>query len=191
MKTDPTQHAAPPPSGEVAAKPTKPVPAPAVPRRWLTHPALSVLLALTWLLLQQSVETAQLLAAATLGVIVPRLALPLLGPPTRPRAPWLVLRFTGIVLWDIVVSNVTVARIVLNPASRPQPMWVPVALDTRHPTAITLLATIITTTPGTVSCVVDDERGEILVHALDCQDPAAMAAQIKERYEQPLREIFG
>jgi len=188
MNDQPTPAAARPPAGDVAASTRPPS---STGRRWLTHPVLSLVLALTWLLLQQSVEVAQLLAATALGVIVPRLALPLLGEPTRPRAPWLALRFTGIVLWDIVVSNVTVARIVLNPASRPQPAWVPVPLDTRHPAAITLLATIITTTPGTVSCVVDEQRGEILVHALDCQDAAAMAAQIKERYERPLQEIFG
>ena len=68
--------------------------------------------------------------------------------------------------------------------------WVPVPLELTHPTAITLLATVITTTPGTVSCLVDDERHEILVHALDCADPAALAAEIKQRYEAPLREIF-
>lgn len=96
----------------------------------------------------------------------------------------------GVVLWDIVVSNVAVARIVLNPAARPQPGWVRVPLDTRHTTAVTLFASIITMTPGTVSCVVDDERWEILVHALDCDDPLAMAQQMKQRYESPLREIF-
>ena len=57
--------------------------------------------------------------------------------------------------------------------------------------AITLLAAVITTTPGTVSCVVDEERREILVHALDCDDVAAAAAQMKLRYERPLMEIFG
>ncbi|MDH5538595.1 MAG: Na+/H+ antiporter subunit E, partial [Rhizobacter sp.] len=113
-----------------------------------------------------------------------------LGPGVRLHAIGTILRFAGVVLWDIVMSNVTVARIVLNPASRPQPAWVPVPLVLTHPTAITLMATIITTTPGTVSCVVDDERHEILVHALDCADPAALAAEIKQRYEVPLREIF-
>jgi multicomponent K+:H+ antiporter subunit E len=74
--------------------------------------------------------------------------------------------------------------------ARPRPAWVPVKLDTTHPTAITLFATIITTTPGTVSCVVDERRGEILVHALDCDDVAAAAAQMKARYERALMEIF-
>jgi multicomponent K+:H+ antiporter subunit E len=53
-----------------------------------------------------------------------------------------------------------------------------------------LFASIITMTPGTVSCVVDDEGWEILVHALDCDDAQAMAQQMKQRYEGPLREIF-
>ena len=161
------------------------------PAGWFSHPALSVLLAVVWLLLRESAAPADLIGAVVIGLVVPRLVHRFLGPPTRPRALWVALRFTFVVLWDIVVSNLTVARIVLNPASDPHPAWVPVALETRHPLAITLLATIITTTPGTVSCVVDDERGEILVHALDCDDPAALAAQIKARYERPLMEIFG
>ncbi|MBX3635502.1 MAG: Na+/H+ antiporter subunit E [Rubrivivax sp.] len=158
---------------------------------WFAHPALSVLLAAVWLLLRESLAPADLISAVIIGLVVPRVTHGFLGPAARPRSLPSALRFTLVVLWDIVVSNITVARIVLSPWSKPHPAWVPVPLDTRHPTAITLLATIITTTPGTVSCVVDDEKGEILVHALDCDDPAAMAAQIKERYERPLMEIFG
>jgi len=42
-----------------------------------------------------------------------------------------------------------------------------------------------------VSSIVDEQRRTILVHALDCADPAAMARDIKQRYETPLGEIFG
>ena len=158
---------------------------------WLAHPVLSLMLAAVWLLLRQSLAPADLLTAAVLGVAVPRLTGRFLGPAARPRAPLTILRFTAVVLWDIVVSNIAVARIVLNPLARPQPAWVPVPLDTQHPMAVTLLATVITMTPGTVSCVVDEEARLILVHALDCDDAPAMAAQIKQRYERPLMEIFG
>jgi multicomponent K+:H+ antiporter subunit E len=161
---------------------------------WLPHPVLSLMLALAWLLLQQSLALPQVITAAVLGWALPRLVRGFLGPGMPLRAfasvAGTMLRFSGVVLWDIVVSNLTVARIVLNPLSQPQPAWVPVPLALTDPTAITLLATIITTTPGTVSCVVDDERHLILVHALDCGDPTAMAAQIKQRYEAPLQEIF-
>lgn len=165
-------------------RPTPPAPG------WFSHPVLSLLIALAWLALQRSLAPAHLISAAVLALLLPRLLHGFIGPGMRLRSVGTVLRFAAIVLWDIVVANLTVARIVLDPRARPQPAWVPVPLALTHPTAITLLATIITTTPGTVSCVVDDERREILVHALDCADVPALAAQIKQRYEQPLREIF-
>ena len=173
--------------------PPRQIDAHAKPHRnpWAAHVALSLLLAAVWLLLRQSVALVDLIWAAVLGLVVPRLVFGFIGPAAGPRGLVRILRFAAIVLWDIVVSNVTVARIVLNPASNPQPAWVPVHLDTHHPTAVTLLATVITMTPGTVSCVVDDEHWVIHVHALDCDDPAGMAAQIKARYERPLMEIFG
>jgi multicomponent K+:H+ antiporter subunit E len=147
-------------------------------QRWLPHPVLSLLLAVSWLLLMHTVEPVQIAFAVLAGLLVPALLRHFLPPGAQPRiVP--ALRLAGIVLWDIVVANIAVARLVLGPMSRPRPAW-----------AIALLATIITTTPGTVSCVVDEERDEILVHALDCDDPQAMARDIKHRYETPLRMIF-
>jgi multicomponent K+:H+ antiporter subunit E len=167
--------------------------------RWFSHPLLSVLLAAAWLLLQQSVAMPQLLAAAAIGVVVPRLVRGFLSPASTPsperagawRAAGVAARLIAIVLWDIVIANLAVARIVLSPGSDPRPAWVRVPLAVEDPLAIVLLAAIITTTPGTVSCIVDEVGRAIVVHALDCDDAAAMAAQIKARYERPLLEIFG
>ncbi|MFN4360828.1 MAG: Na+/H+ antiporter subunit E [Hylemonella sp.] len=156
---------------------------------WLDHPWLSALLALSWLLLSHSLAPVHLLSAALIGLLVPRLLQEALPPAPRIRA-MPALRLMGIVLWDILVSNLVVARLVLGRMDRPQPAWVPVPLDLQHPTAIALFASIITTTPGTVSCTVDEQRRLIWVHALDCSDPAQAAADMKARYEAPLRDIF-
>ena len=158
---------------------------------WLAHPVQSALIAATWLLLQQSLAVPQLVTAAALALVLPRLLHGFIGLPARPKAWGVALRLFFVVLRDILVSNLVVARLVLLPSARPQPAWVPVPLDIRHPGAITLLATIITTTPGTVSCVVDEATHRILVHALDGSAGAeAIAADIKARYEAPLKEIF-
>lgn len=154
------------------------------------RPLLSALVAASWLLLNQSLALPQLITAVLLAWGLPRLLQGFMGPPVRVHAWSRLLRLAGVVLWDIVLSNFTVARLVLHPAARPQPLWVPVPLDIEHPLAVSLFATIITTTPGTVSCVVDLAGRQILVHALDGTDPVALAQQMKQRYEQPLREIF-
>ena len=157
---------------------------------WLAHPWLSALLAVSWLLLQHTLAPVHLLSAVLIGLIVPRLLHQLLPPaPTIRMLP--ALRLALVVLGDIVTSNITVAKLVLGPMSRPQPAWIRVPLQLQHSTAISLLASIITTTPGTVSSSIDEERRYILVHALDCSDAAQMVADIQQRYERPLLIIFG
>lgn len=183
------------PAAQAPAEPT----APAGWRRWLPHPVLSAVLAAAWLLMQQSPAPAHLLAALAWGWGLPKLLRGFLLPPQSVRAGGgagsarrlrVALRLAAVVLWDIVVSNLTVARIVLSPTARPQPAWVLLNLTLRHPTGVLLLAEIITMTPGTVTCVVDEARHRLLVHALDCPDAPALAAQILARYEAPLKEIF-
>jgi multicomponent K+:H+ antiporter subunit E len=158
-------------------------------KSWFGHPWLSMLLASSWLLLQHSVEPVHLLSAILIGIVIPRLLHDFLPRPAKIKL-MPALRLTRFVLWDIVMSNIAVAKLVLGPMSRPQPAWIPVPLTLTHPTAISLLATIITTTPGTVSCSIDEARHQILVHALDCSDPAQMAIDIKDRYEGLLLAIF-
>lgn len=155
------------------------------------RPVLSVLLALAWLTLQQSLDLGNVLTACVLGWGLPRLLGGFLGPAAQPRSVARALRLGLTVLWDIIVSNITVARLVLSPRSVPHPAWVKVPLTLTQPTAQALLASIITMTPGTVSAIVDEEGACIWVHALDCDDPAAVATDIDRRYQQPLMEILG
>lgn len=158
-------------------------------KSWLGHPWLSALLAFSWLLLQHSVEPVHLLSAALIGIVIPRLLHEFLPQPSKIKV-LPAIRLTRFVLWDIVISNIAVAKLVLGSMSRTHPAWIEVPLTLTHPTAISLLATIITTTPGTVSCTIDEARHLILVHALDCSDPAQMATDIKVRYEELLVAIF-
>lgn len=169
-------------------------PDPRQPPGWLAHPWLSLLLALVWLLLQQSVALPQLITAAVLGLGLPRLLHGWLGPDGRPPARAGRLRvaahLAAVVLWDILRGNLAVARLALTPGVQPRPAWVQLPLALRHPGAIHLLASVITMTPGTVSCVLDEARWQLLIHVLDGDDPAAVVAEIRQRYEQPIRALF-
>jgi multicomponent K+:H+ antiporter subunit E len=85
---------------------------------------------------------------------------------------------------------VVVARLVLGPLPRLEPAFVEVPLAATHPHTRSLLATIITMTPGTVSSAFTPDGRTLHVHALNVSDPLRVVADIKDRYEQPLMEIF-
>ena len=158
-------------------------------RRWFPHPVLSLQLGVSWLVLVHSVALVHWLSALLVAWAVPRLLAPFLGDASRIHWPTTV-RLILLVLWDIVVANIAVARLTLGSMQKPRPAWLRVPLETDHPRVNALFATIITTTPGTVAMTVCEERREILVHALDCADEQAMVHDMKQRYEAPLIRIF-
>lgn len=159
-------------------------------RGWLDSPWLSAVVGIGWILLQGSLSLSTLLWAVLLALLLPWLVHDFLGtygPLAGARA---ALRLLAVVLWDIVRANLSVARIVLEPGFQPRPAWIRVSYGLTDPRGIALLATIVTNTPGTISALVDEQRRVLLVHALHAPDPQAVADEISERYERPLREIF-
>lgn len=159
--------------------------------RIFPHPLVSVIVGLAWLMLQHSVALGHVLLAALWAWLIPLCTQNFII-----RTPhiqwWLALQLILRVLWDIICSNIRVARLILGSPDRLQPAWFRLPLDTNHPQVNSLLAMIITTTPGTVSAGIDDERGDILVHSLHSTVSHDIEIQkIKQRYEQPLIQIFS
>lgn len=156
----------------------------------LPAPLVSLLLWVAWLMLNGSHAPGHLLLGAVLAVALPLLLARYIAPRPRLRRAGVALRLAFVVVHDIIVSNVQVARLILGPESRIRPGFVRVPLALTEPYAIATLAGIITMTPGTLSCAVATDRSYLLVHALDLADPAQLVADIKARYETALLEIF-
>jgi len=159
-------------------------------KNWLPHPLLTPVLAAIWLLLNNSLAPGQILLGLLLGWAIPRFTLGFWPERVRIRRPARLLRFAGVFLYDVIVANLSVARLILTGPRRLRPAFVLVPLDLSDELAISLLANTICLTPGTVSAKLSADRRQLLVHALDCEDPAALIATLKTRFEAPLKEIL-
>lgn len=160
------------------------------PRRWLPHPLLSLTLFVVWLLLVNSISTGSALFALALAVLVPSLTNAFWPEHVRIRRPLLLVPYGLRLIGDIVIANLHVARLILGPATPLRPAFVRMPIDLHDEFAVTLLASTVSLTPGTVSADISADRRSLLIHALDLDDADALVAQIKRRYETPLREIF-
>ncbi len=160
-------------------------------KRLIPHPLLSLTLILVWLALVNTLTLGNLILGAALGVLIPMLTAAYW--PNRPklRHPLKSIPYVAIVIWDIIVANIEVAKIILFRKERDiRSQWVTVPLELTSPEAITVLAGTITMTPGTVSTMLAADAGCILVHCLHTDDPDAVRDAIKARYETRLMEIF-
>lgn len=160
--------------------------------RILPHPLLSLALTLTWLLLNAPPTPGNVLLALAVGLAVPTVMRALEPRPVRLRAPGTILRLTGIVLYDMIRSNIDVARVILGlrPGER-RAGYISVPLELREPAGLTVLAVILTATPGTLWVQYDSDTGCLLMHVLDYTEDSDWVSRIKDRYERRLMEIFA
>lgn len=159
--------------------------------RLLPHPLLTLLLILVFIFLMNEVTPGVAVLGIVLGVIIPLLTAPFWPGRPKLKAPLTIASYVLIVLWDIIVSNIEVAWIILfRPANRLRTRYVTVPLDLKTPEAIAVLSGTITMTPGTVSADLSADGKTLLVHCLDASDPDGAVATIKARYESRLKRIF-
>jgi multicomponent K+:H+ antiporter subunit E len=161
-------------------------------KRWVPSLGMSAVLLLVWLLLNQSLEAAQVLLGAAVGIAIPLLIRKLqpLGYP-RPARPMILLRLLAMAFVEIVRSGFNVGRIILF--AKPQGLnaqFIYIPLDLRNPFGLALLSCLINSTPGTVWVEILPGSHQLALHVFDLHDEQWWVETIKSRYEQPLIDIF-
>lgn len=148
---------------------------------------INILLAMLWHLFLPAWGAADYLIGFVMGAI----ALSLHNRDYGHRL-WALITFTGFVGWEIVVSNLKLAQVILQRNPQLSPAIIAVPLSVRSPIEVTILASIITLTPGTLSIDLGkSDQGEHLlyVHTLTIDDIDQFRTTVKETFERRLLAI--
>jgi multicomponent Na+:H+ antiporter subunit E len=154
---------------------------------------LVVILALVWAGATGNFSGLNLLFGGLIGgVAVLLLRQNLMGGKTLRRAR-LGIELLLVLLYELVLSAIRVGMVVLQPNIRNaiKPAIVAVPLTVKSDAEITLLANMITLTPGTLSMDVSEDRKVLLVHALVAPDREALIAEIAGGFETRIKELFA
>jgi multicomponent Na+:H+ antiporter subunit E len=158
----------------------------------MTAFVLAWLLTVAWLAVTGSVSLPNIL----LGFVLAALALAIIREPMRAARGGLRLRPLRILvlallfLRELARSAVKVTLTVLSPDMKLKPGIFAFPLTVDRDFEITLLANLITLTPGTLSVDVSADRKLLYVHALDCSDPEATRRDIANGFERRIMEAF-
>lgn len=91
---------------------------------------------------------------------------------------------------ELIKANLEVAYEVMTPHYRMTPGIVKVPLDLKSDQGITLLANLITLTPGTLSLDVSDDKKVLYVHSMYITDKEKFIKGIKNGFEKRILEIW-
>jgi multicomponent K+:H+ antiporter subunit E len=155
------------------------------------RPLIAAASALVFIFLMNAITLGVVLLGILIGLVVAHFSNRYWPGRPRLKKPLSIIAYLAIVIRDIVVSNIEVAQLVLfRKGSNLRSQFITIPLDLRSPEAIAALAGTITLTPGTLSADVSADGRALLIHCLNVDDPAAVVADIKSRYESRLKEIF-
>ncbi len=151
---------------------------------------MNIALALAWAALTARFEPGNLLVGFVLGYVALWVTRPALGPTPYFGAVRRTLSFVALFVWEVIVANLRVAVDVLTPRYRMQPRVIAVPLDARSDAEITLLANLISLTPGSLSLDVSSDRRTLYVHAMYAADADAVRREIKVGLERRLLAVL-
>jgi len=106
------------------------------------------------------------------------------------RKGWQSISFVVYFLKEMLLANLRVAYDVVTPTYYMRPAVVAVPLEAKTDVEITLLAMVITLTPGTLSLDVSTDRKVLYIHAMFAADPEALRHEIKDGFERRLLELL-
>jgi multicomponent Na+:H+ antiporter subunit E len=149
-----------------------------------------LLLTLVWLALTGSWTPGN----GLLGVVLAALVTSFAREQARPRditpRPFKIFGLALLFLYELLLSGLRVARLVLSPRMQLKPGIFAYQMKVDRNFEISLLANLITLTPGTLSVDVSDDRRTLFVHAIDCADPDQVRRDIAEGFERRILEAF-
>lgn len=156
----------------------------------IPHPLLSLSLLVMWLLL--NAFTLGHLILGSVVAIFGGWAMASLRPDKPKMKKWYLLpKLFWLVFTDIIRSNIAVALLIVRGKRQKHTSgFITVPLEIEHPTALAIMAVILTGTPGSAWLAYDGRRKTVLIHVLDLIDEEQWVQNIKHRYERLLLEII-
>ncbi|HET9529550.1 MAG TPA: Na+/H+ antiporter subunit E [Blastocatellia bacterium] len=150
----------------------------------------NVLLALVWAALTGEFSPANLMLGFALGYLVLLFAQRAVGSPNYINKVRKVINLALYFLWELIKSNLRIAYDVVTPTHYMRPGVIAVPLDAETDAEITLLANMITLTPGTLSLDVSSDRRVLYIHAMYLDEIDETRSRIKDGFERRILEVL-
>ncbi len=152
---------------------------------------LHMLLALVWVAITGDVSGGNFAVGFGLGFVILFFTRRVVGQPTYTIKVWRVLTLALFFVRELVKANLRVAYDVLTPGFQLRPGVVALPLDARTDAEITLLANMITLTPGTLSLDVSADRSVLYLHVMYLdEDVDVFRRKIKDGFERRILEVL-
>ncbi len=150
---------------------------------------VNLFIAVIWLLLAGNYTFGSFIFGYLIGVLILFLLRRFLVFEFYLKRVWAIIKLIVLFFVELIKANIDVLKIVISPrlTNKPGIVAVETRLDTKL--EITLLAALISLTPGTTSMDFSPDGKTIYVHSLHVPDKEEMIEKIRNTFERAIMEV--
>lgn len=150
---------------------------------------VNIIIAIIWVFLQNNFTASSFFFGYLVGIIILFILRRFLVFDFYMNRVWALVKLIMLFIIELVKANIDVVKIVLSPRLNNQSGIVAVKTRLETDVEITLLAALISLTPGTISMDFSADGKTIYIHSLDVPDKEEMIEQIQNSFESAIMEV--
>ncbi|GAF63733.1 multi subunit monovarent cation/proton antiporter MrpE subunit [Bacillus sp. TS-2] len=150
---------------------------------------MTVVITVTWVLFQNSLTLIDIVIGYLISVGVVYFFISLKGERFYLGRAWATVIFILVFFRELISANLHVAKIVLSPKIKISPGIIAIPTKLKTETEKTLLAAVLTLTPGSLSMEFSSEGDTLFVHFLEAENREKQIRFILETFEKRILEV--
>lgn len=150
---------------------------------------LNITIAIMWMFLSESYSFSSFFVGYIIGALLLLLLQRFIPDEFYMKRIGRIISLILLFIRELLLSNLDIVKWVYKPKLDMQPGIFALPIDLKSNWEITLLANLITLTPGTLSIAISNDHTKIFVHAMDIPDVEASINSIKETFERAIMEV--
>ncbi|SDK52638.1 Na+/H+ antiporter subunit E [Sediminibacillus albus] len=150
---------------------------------------LNILIAVMWMFMSESYTFSTFFSGYLIGILLLLVLQRFIPDAFYMERVIKVFKLMILFTKELILSNIEIVKLVYKPKLDIKPGIFALPTELKSDWEITLLANLISLTPGTLSIAVSDDNSLIYVHAMHLEDTEAAITDIKETFEKAIMEV--
>ncbi|WP_085991837.1 Na+/H+ antiporter subunit E [Oceanobacillus senegalensis] len=150
---------------------------------------INITIAILWMFLGESYTAPSFIIGYLLGIILLFVLRRFIPGPFYLIKVKNIIKLILIFIRELILSNITMLKYIYSPKQLAEPGIFEIPLDVKSNWEITILTTLISLTPGTLSVAVSADNHYLYVHAMNIDDTEESINDIKNSFEKAIMEV--
>lgn len=150
---------------------------------------INSIIAVMWMFLSETYSLSSFAAGYILGIVLLLVLNRFIPDSFYLKRVYKIVMLVLLFLKELVTSNIDIVKLVYKPKLEFEPGIFALPVDLKSNWEITLLANLITLTPGTLTVAVSDDNTHLYIHAMDIDDIEDEIHSIKNTFEKAISEV--